>query len=251
MLRDEYVERLVNGAHVQLYLSANDGARLWWPWRMQPPKESSQRYRDACDRYIIDSDPLDDSVSATDVLDCAVGLNADVASLQDVYLDKDETVDSLMDGLAVADDHVFDGGLLLPLQEPWVECWQELGEPTEYLLGVGGLKDSTPARRLDATRSLRAVAGDDVWIHGFGWGVAGLAEPIRQEPHLLDSLDYSTPIQNAAINDSSPGKERMSVAAMDAAQQLVRDLREVSEWPDETTPEGLRAEGQSGLESHL
>ena len=235
MLRPEYLRRLTDGAHVRLYLSANDGARLYWPWRMHPPSESTPRYRDACEHYVIDSDPLDDNVTARDVLDEAVALDAEVASLQDVYHDKDATVDSLLHGLEVADDHEYDGTLLLPLQEPWVECWRELGEPTGHWLGIGGLKDARPRERLQASRRLRDNTGTEAWIHGFGWGVEGLAPSIRQEPELLDSLDYSTPMQDAATDDCTPGEERMSVAAMGAAQRLVKDIREVSEYPDQSS----------------
>lgn len=233
MLRQEYLRRLVDGAHVQLHLSANDGARLYWPWRMHPPKEATGSYRDACEQYVIDSDPLDDDVTAEDVLDTAHRLDAEVASLQDVYQDKDATVDSLLNGLEVADDHAFDGTLLLPLQAPYVECWRELGEPTDEWLGVGGLKDARPKERLAAATGLRDAVGRDPWIHGFGWGVDGIAPAIRSNPWLLDSLDYSTPLQSAGMN-GSPGKERMSVVAMEAARQLVHDLREVSEYPDAT-----------------
>lgn len=232
MLRREYFRRLVDGAHVQLHLSANDGTRLYWPWRMHPPSEAHAGYRDACEQYVIDSDPLDDDVTATDVLDTAHRLDAEVASLQDVYQDKDATVDSLLRGLGVADDHAFDGTLLLPLQAPYAECWRDLGEPRDAWLGIDGLKDGRPRERLDAAHTLRNAAGPDAWIHGFGWGVDGIASAIRSEPGLLDSLDYSTPMQNAATDECSPGKERMSVAAMGAARKLVKDLREVSAYPD-------------------
>jgi len=233
MLRDEYFRRLVDGAHIDVYLSAVDGARLYWPWRMQPPKDASDNYRNACERYIIDSDPEDDSVTNTDVLDCAHRLDAEVASLQDIYQDKDGTVDTLLEGMAVADDHDFDGDLLLPLQKPYVKCWKELGEPTNHLLGIGGLKDGRPIERLKAARELRQAVGDDIWIHGFGWGVNGIADAIRDNPTLLDSIDYSTPMQDATMAGSA-GDERMSVVAMEAAQKLIQDLREVSKYPNET-----------------
>lgn len=232
MIRDEYLRRLIDGAHVRLYLSANDGARLYWPWRMQPPKEATKSYRDACEHYIIDSDPQDENVTTQDVLDTAHRLDAEVASLADVYLDKDATVDNLLKGLEIADDHAFDGRLLLPLQDPYVECWKEIGEPTNHWLGIGGLKDGRPRERLAAASSLRDVVGGDVWIHGFGWGVDGIAPEIRRSPGLLDSLDYSSPMQDAATDACSPGDERMSVAAMGAGRRLVRDLREVSVFPD-------------------
>lgn len=232
MLRQEYLRRLIDGAHVQLHLSAVDGARLYWPWRMHPPKDATRSYRDACEQYVIDSDPLDDAVTAEDVLDTAHRLDAEVASLQDVYQDKDATVDSLLRGLETADDHPFDGTLLLPLQAPYVECWRDLGGPTDHWLGIGGLKDGRPGERIGAARSLRDATAPESWIHGFGWGVDGIAATVRKDPSLIDSLDYSTPMQNAATDECSPGEERMSVAAMGAARKLVKDLREVSEYPD-------------------
>ena len=189
MLRQEYLRRLVDGAHVELHLSAVDGARLYWPWRMHPPKDATRSYRDACEQYVIDSDPLDDDVTAADVLDTAHRLDAEVASLQDVYQDKDATVDSLLHGLEVADDHAFNGTLLLPLQDPYVECWRELGEPTDEWLGIGGLKDGRPRERLHAAEQLREAVGPDPWIHGFGWGVTGIAAEVRRRPSLLESLD--------------------------------------------------------------
>jgi len=248
MLRDEYLRRLTDAAHIELYLSANDGTRLYWPWRMHPPKEATRGYRNACERYIIDSDPLDDSVTATDVLDTAHRLGAEVASLQDVYQDKEGTVESLLRGFEAYDDHAFDGELLLPLQRPYAECWRELGEPKEHLLGIGGLKDATVADRLAATESLRSAVGSEPHIHGFGWGVhGGLAQRIREEPDLLDSIDYSTPMQNITY-DYSNGEESMSVAAIRAASQLIEDLRDVSPFVSDD-PEASRANGQGGLES--
>lgn len=232
MLRDEYLRRLVDGAHVEIYLSGMDGARIYWPWRMLPPKSATKSYRNACERFVVDSDPLDDGVTTEDVLDTAHRLNAEVASLQDVYQDKDATVDSLLHGIEVADSHDFDGELLLPLQKPYGECWRELGEPTEHLLGIGGLKDARDAERLKAARELRTAVGSGAWLHGFGWGVQGLSDAIRDSPGLLDSVDNSTPVQNNVANDATPGDEVKSVNAARAGAKLVEDLREVSEYPN-------------------
>lgn len=233
MIREEYLRRLVDAAHVELHLSGCDGARIYWPWRMEPPHEASRSYRNACEQYVIDSAPKRGDITTTDTLDTAVAVDAEVASLADVYQDKDATVDSLLDGLAVADDHQFDGTLLLPLQDPFVECWNEIGAPTEGVwLGIGGLKDASDAARIRAAEKLRAAVGDDMHIHGFGWGPRNdLAATIRESPGLLDSLDYSTPMQTS-INGVTPGEERMSVQAANAGYKLVRDLREVTPFPD-------------------
>lgn len=245
MIREEYLRRLVDHAHIELYLSAQDGARIYWPWRMEPPKEATTSYRNACERYIIDSDPQDDDVTNQDALDTALRVDAEVCSLQDVYQDKDATVETLLEGLAAADSHDFDGMLLLPLQEPYVECWREIGEPTDHWLGIGGLKDANDADRINATKSLRSAVGEDAWIHGFGWGPRdSLAATIRNDPTLLDSVDYSTPVRSAP-RDMTPGDERKSVQAAYAGARLVKDLREVTDHPDAVdNPEYL----QTGLD---
>jgi len=248
MLRQEYLRRLVDESHIELYLSAIDGARLYWPWRMQPPSEASRSYRDACERYVIDSDPLDDDVTTEDVLDTAYRLDAEVASLQDVYQDKSATVDALLEGFEIYDDHAFDGDLLLPLQAPYTDCYRELGEPGDHLIGIGGLKDGTTHERITAVETFRKEFGDEVWLHGFGWGpTTHLARFIRNDPDAIDSLDYSTPIQNASGAGDLPGKERLSVVAMNAAQRLVTDLRACSSYIKDN-PDELRASAdQSGL----
>lgn len=247
MIREEYLRRLVDAAHVELYLSGCDGARIYWPWRMEPPHEATPSYRNACERYVIDSAPKRDDITTTDALDKAVAVDAEVASLADVYQDKPATVDSLLAGLEVADDHQFDGTLLLPLQDPFVECWREIGAPVEDVwLGIGGLKDASDASRITAAEELRGVVGDGAHIHGFGWGPNGdLAAAIREDPDLLDSLDYATHLQDAVYEDMSPGEERMSVQAAYAGYKMVRDLREVTPFPD--TDDSADARAQSGV----
>jgi len=242
MIREEYLRRLVDAAHVELYLSGADGARIYWPWRMEPPGEASASYRNACEKYVIDSDPLDDDVTTTDVLDTAAALDAEVASLQDIYQDKAGTVDSILRGLEVADDHRFDGTLLLPLQEPFVECYREIGEPRGHWIGLGGLKDASDHARTTAAREFHA-ATPSLHVHGFGWGPNDdLAAAIRETPAVLDSMDYSTPARHTTVGKAgSPGKESKSVLAAYAGARLVRDLREVTPFPDVDAPQTVQA----------
>jgi hypothetical protein len=233
MIREEYLRRLVDAAHVALYLSGSDGARVYWPWRMEPPHEASQSYRNACERYVIDSAPQREDITTRDALDTGHRLDAEVVSLADVYQDKDATVNALTQGLAVADNHPFNGTLLLPLQEPFVECYRELGEPHGDWIGLGGLKNASDHARIKAAREFRGYVGPDVHIHGFGWGPREeLAAAIRETPTMLNSLDYSTPVRDAP-RDVTPGDERMSVQAAYAGYRLVRDLREVTPHPDD------------------
>lgn len=277
MIREEYFRRLVDAAHVELYLSGSDGARIYWPWRMEPPKEASRSYRNACEKYVIDSDPLRPSVTTEDVFNAGVQYGAEIVSLVDyvpfdVYereLDPEQdeqdwkayqklkneygsgfsaTIDSVKQGLRDYQDHPFDGTLLIPLQAPYAECYRGIGEPRGHWIGIGGLKDASDMPRINAAREVREVAPGE-HIHGFGWGPRPeLARQIRRNPSLLDSLDYSTPVQSAPYEDSTSGDERMSVTAAFAGYRLVRDLRELTSHPAEPTSEDLRGEGQSGME---
>lgn len=253
MISEKFFDRLREATPVRLYASGIDGARVYWPWRMnKADAEADSRHASQCDHYIVDSNFMDESVTNQDVLDDAHELDADVAVLADVLHDADATADALLEGLEVADDHAFDGGLLLPLQPPHVECYREVAPsaPDGVWWGVGGVKDATARRKLDAVRDLRAAVGPDAHIHGFGFGVTDqLARVVRAEPELLDSIDNSTGVQNAMTDPVKPGDERMSVVAARAQAQRIEDLRELTPHVDEETPENLRAEGQTGLEA--
>lgn len=232
MIREEYLRRLVDEAYVDLYLSANDGARIYWPWRMQPVHEASKRYRNACERYIVDSSFRNEDITNEDVLTTAVRMNAEAAVLADVYQDKDATVEAILDGLDLADDHEYDGDLIVPLQAPHDECYAEL-EGQADIYAIGGVKDSPDATKVAAARSVRAAAGPDVHIHGLGFGPTdAIVDAVREDPTLLDSVDYSTPVQNANLGSVEAGRERMSVVASRSAATLIEDLRRLSPYPE-------------------
>jgi len=253
MIRDEYLRRLIDNAYVDLYLSANDGHRIYWPWRMMPPAESSRAYRNACEVFIIDSEPQSPHVGNREVLDEAERVGADMALLADYFpfevyeeeLDPEEdpeawaayqqilreygdaysaSVHSVRRGIELAETHPFEGEIILPLQAPHADAVRELPAHDRY--AIGGLKDAAASdyRRVDAARSVREAA-PDAWIHGLGWGATeGVVAAVHERPQLLDSVDYSTPIQTA-IGGTDPGDERMSVQAAKAGAKLIEDLR--------------------------
>lgn len=267
MIRDEYLRRLLDEAYVDLYLSANDGHRIYWPWRMQPPAESSRAYRNACETYIIDSEPQSPQVGNAEVLDEAVRVDADMVLLADYFpfdlydeiVDPQEdpeawsayqqvqrdfdsaysaSIHSVRDGVELAREHAFDGEIIIPLQAPHADALRELPDHDRY--AIGGLKDSAASdyRRVDAARSVREAA-PNAWIHGLGWGATeAVVAALHEDPDLLDSVDYSTPMQTA-IAGVDAGDERMSVQAAKAGAKLIEDLRRftphLSEVPD--TPE--------------
>lgn len=250
MIREEYLRRIVDACYVDLYLSATDGARIYWPWRMQPVHEAGKRHRNACEQYVVDSSFAREDIGNEDVLDRAAALDAEVAVLADVYQDKDATVDALREGLALAEEHRFDGTLMLPLQAPHAECYRELADdaPDDVLWAIGGVKDAGDDTKVEAARSVREIA-PDIHLHGLGFGVTDtLAEAVREDPDLLDSVDYSTPVQNAMNTPTPPGDERMSVVAARAGAELINDARRLSPFATDPQPEDLRERGQEGLE---
>jgi len=76
-----------------------------------------------------------------------------------------------------------------------------------------------------------------------------MATFIRQNPEMIDSVDYSTPMQG--VDYSYPnGDESMTVAAMQAATQLVTDLRSCTNHIG-TTPADLREDTEMGLDEYV
>lgn len=245
MLREEYLRRLVDAAHVDIYLSGNDGARIYWPWRMQPVHEASDTYRNACESYIVDSSFNRPELDNQDVLDKAHAVDAEYAVLADVYQDKDATVDAILEGLELYDDHVFEGEVIVPLQEPHADCYNELGQDLDYV-AVGGLKDADKRQQISATQQLREAVGSDVMIHGLGFALAqkdGTPTPwvqaIKDDPDLLDSIDNSKYLQQIIMPDEDIdyGEERRTVDCMKVGYMLTRDLRRVSSYSPEREQE--------------
>lgn len=239
MLRDEYLRRLVDESYIDIYLSGNEGARIYWPWRMQPVHEATQSYRNACEKFIIDSSFNREEITNQDVLDKALALDAEYAVLADVYQDKDGTVEAILDGLSLYDDHAFDGDVIVPLQAPHDQCYRDLeGQGIDYV-AVGGLKDAGTRKQISATRSVRDTVGVGTHIHGLGFTLAskdgtptGWVSAIHDNPDLIDSIDNSKYIQQIITQerDIDKGEERRSVDCMEISQLLVRDLRRVSSY---------------------
>jgi len=251
MIDREYLDRLVQASPIRYYASGIDGARAFWPWRMNKAKaEAGAAHAAKCDHYVVDSNFKDPSVTNVDVLDEAAQLGADAAALADVYQNCEGTVDALLEGLETADDHHFDGTLVLPLQDPHVECYREVSESVtgDVWWAVGGFKDDPAAAKIAAARRLREEAGDDVWIHGLGFGVTDeLASAVRRNPGLLDSIDNSTAM-SGAVTALSGTPEKMTVAAARATAQRLEDLRALTHFAEPKAPEELRSADETGLE---
>lgn len=239
MIDEEFLDRLRRAAPVRLYASGVDGARVFWPWRMNKaggPMGPASRRRHAakCDHYVLDSNFGDESITNQDVLDEAAELGADAAVLADVYQDMEATVGALLDGLDLAGEHHYDGTVVLPLQAPHAECYRRI-EPSvdrDVWWAVGGCKDAPAAQKIEAARDLRAEAGPESFIHGLGFGVTDrLAGEIRRNPGLLDSIDNSTSMSNA-VESLGGTPEKMTIAAAQATADRLRDLRAVTHFAE-------------------
>lgn len=242
MIDRAYLRRLVDAASIRYYVSGNDGARVYWPWRMGKTRSgtATPRYVRQSGHYVRDSDFRDDSKGNVDVLDDAHRLGADAAVLADVYGDADATVGRLRQGLAVADDHLFSGTLVLPLQPPHAESYRRLVDdaPRGVWWAIGGMKDEPAHRKVQAARSLRQAAGSDAWIHGLGYGVTdAVATVAADEPGLLDSIDGSTAAQNAQDGTIAAGDERMTVVAARATARRLEQLRRLGGFTEESNPD--------------
>lgn len=226
-MKRDYINRIVEACPLEYYLSANDGVRVHWPYRMQPVHEASQSYRDDADTYIIDSSFANESITNQDTLDKAHSLNADLAVLEDVYQDFDNTVAKLLEGFELADTHDFGGEVLAPLQEPHIECWQEVGEPEH--IAIGGVKDKPASEKVRITQQVRDAVGDRVWIHGLGYGATPeVVRAVRNNPTLLDSMDAQTPLATANDDRVWPGTERMSPVALRSLANLIEACRRMT-----------------------
>lgn len=237
MISREYVDRLADVARVDLYVSGNDGGRVYWPWRMGKAGGREGRHTDQCETYVLDSNFTDESVTNGDVLDEAHDIGADVAVLADVFGDADATVRALRDGIERAREHDFDGTLVLPTQPPHDRVAKRLQGYTDGLdiwWGIGGVKDKPASVKIDAARQLREFLGDDAHIHGLGFGVTQeLAAAVRDRPDLLDSIDNSTSMRNASVTDLTGTREKMTIVAARATAERLNRLRMLTEFADE------------------
>jgi len=243
-MNSDYIKRIVDACPIEFYLSANDGVRVHWPYRMQPVHEASSTYAADADRYVIDSSFADESITNQDTLDKAHALGASGAVLEDVYQDYAGTVEKLQEGRQLADTHPFDGEIYYPLQAPHVECWKTVGRPKR--IAIGGVKDKPASEKVRIAQHIRDAVGESVWIHGLGYGATPeVISAIRSNPQLLDSIDAQTPLASAKSSDVWPGTEVMTPVALRSLANLTEKCRRMTpEFTDNPSP------NQTGLSDY-
>jgi len=225
MVKSEYIDEVTNACFLDYYLSANEGCRSNWKLRMQPVHESNPSYREAADKYIIDSAILRPEIDNSDALDEAKRLEADAVLLAD-YLpfhlyneDKlnreakrkiqhlrdsfdsnyEASIHSIKKGMKIANEHDFSGKIIIPLQPPHIDFWKEVGKPD--VVAIGGVKDEPAKVKVNAAKKVRRAVGDDTYVHGLGYGATEeIVQAVRENPKLLDSIDSQTSMSSALNN---------------------------------------------------
>ena len=105
--------------------------------------------------------------------------------------------------LGQINEREFPATVIIPLQPPHALHYFYLREnyPEQVRRGhfaLGGMKNFTPSDQLSCVREFRRVAGYDAYVHGFGMGASRqVILALRDNPNLLDSVDFSTPQQHA------------------------------------------------------
>lgn len=189
MFARQSVEEILSDSPVRLYFSASDSGALKWPWRMNACHHAEQTYVDNSEHYILDSAFQRDDIGTEDVLDKAVDFGAEMVALVDIYGSKNKTVDKILSDMEIVDDHEFSGDILVPLQPPHGECYKSLEGVGDWY-AIGGVMKAPPEEKIQAAQSVRDVSGDDIHLHGLGWGATDkVIRAIRDSPQLVDSID--------------------------------------------------------------
>lgn len=225
------IQPILDACPVEYYLSANDNVVSRWPWRMQPPHEACERYRDASDRYIVDSAPLRDNIGNREVIEAGIEMDATAIILEDIYLDCEATIDSVRAGLDLVDDLGYRGEVIVPLQRPYGECYDALEGASDWY-ALGGLKDSSGHERVRELRAFHELA-PDVRVHGLGWGVdSPLAAAVRETPDLLHSADSRSANADGLAADVWGGTGASTPVGIYTLASLVETCRRLTPLAD-------------------
>ena len=218
-------EAIIDACPIDVYCSSINPA--WgWPWKLQSYYEARPGASDSCETLIIDSGfnrwgSPEDVLQAAAKTDADLVMATDVTGLEDPSLrdhndampDTGDTFQDALTGIQRFMNRAHELGILdrvmLPIQPDYLE-FLDACEARGWLdevsyVSVGGMLDISDVEdRIDALHDVQARLGDDYHIHA----LAPSTEPemlreLRNTPHLVDSLDVSTP-ERAPANDKIP-----------------------------------------------
>jgi len=189
----------VNRCPIDIYVASN--MPYPYPYKLGKPRHASQKIRDSCETWIMDSG-IGDDVSNAEVLDLAVEYDADFVVAKDYLHDQQATTWSIIEFLNLYEEHECTATPMIPLQPPHDEHYYDHPNHAAYVLGGMAGEETSPKEAIKYLRDFRRVAGDGPYAHALGVGGSmKLVRAVANNPGLVQSVDCSTPEQ-AAINGS-------------------------------------------------
>ncbi|CDK38079.1 hypothetical protein [Halorubrum sp. AJ67] len=168
----------------------------------------------------------------------------------------EETAEKVAAFLDYVDETTFPATVIVPLQPNHALHFAYLAEhyPRQAKRGhfaLGGMKNLTPTEQVACIKSFREVAGYAPYVHAFGVGSSRvLIQALRDDPALLQSVDFSTP-QHHASSGRIAGTSRIPIyvgtaqgtdSASTSAQLMSAELMDIARMlsPAMTSDEDVR-----------
>ena len=192
-------KKIIASSPLDVYVASN--MPYEYPYKLVKPKNVSPSVIDSADVVMMDSG-IGDDISNKGVLDKARKYDCDFVVSKDYLHEQELTTKSIRDFHYQYQNHDYSGDVLIPLQGDHIEHYYEVGEPGKVL--IGGIRDFSSQKQVDIVKEFRDEVGYDVYVHGLGMGMSKtFVKAIRNNPRMLDSIDCSTPEQNAINNKIS------------------------------------------------
>lgn len=216
---------IVSQSYVRVF-SAGTFDRHWYPYRLEKVGSASDRVRNNCMEYILDSNIGDPSITNADVLEKAADLNPTYVipkdylpfdayptgrwkdggekegALDELKHEYDDNVEATTDSIGEFVDLWEDAGLscqpLIPLQPPYIDHYQTVTEKYGQFshFSLGGMKSSSTANQLDAVDDFLDWLDWNPYIHVLGVGAnLGFIRKVQLDPkfrQFVNSVDLST-----------------------------------------------------------
>ncbi len=204
----KHINKLTQKAVIDIYLSGGNG-RFYWPNRLQPAKkgDSTPSVRESSQQYMLDSGFEDGGVPTKQLIEMTHERQPDYVIPNDVVNTPDVEMRNAIEGtakkvdefLSLIDEKTFPATVLIPLQPPHDFHYGFLHKhyPEQIKrshFALGGMKDMKPKLQIKYVKQFRRVIGYNAYVHGFGLGASRqLVKALRDDPRLLDAVDFSTP----------------------------------------------------------
>ena len=189
--------------------SASYNPQYGYPYRLMHADAAIESIREQCYELIIDSSYKDPDISNHDVLQAAIGCNADYCIPKDFPGDPDRTLDSCKEFVSLYRDHESTAIVIAPIQPPYREHYLDNADFYNQFshFALGGLQRfDTTQQQIAAIKRFREAVGDHRYVHALGVGTTlSMVRALRGDDPFVDSIDIST-AERAVKNGSIPDK---------------------------------------------